>query len=69
MREFIVGLLVLLLFGVLTILRVLLFPLFLVMGLFLKLIVGFLGIILVIWVTRWFQLKTSKSEKKVRRLS
>ncbi len=50
MREFIVGLLVLLMLAVLSVLGFLLFPLFIVMGLFLKLIVGILILLLSVWV-------------------
>ena len=50
MIEFIVGLLVLVLLGIVSILGVVLFPLFLIMGVFLKIIVGFLFIIFVVWL-------------------
>lgn len=50
MIEFLIGLLVLALFGVLSFLGILLFPLFIVMGLFLKLVVGIFILIFGVWL-------------------
>ena len=50
MKEFLVGLLVILMMGVFSVLGILLFPLFLVMGFFLRFLLGLALFILVIWV-------------------
>ena len=50
MKEFLVGLLVIVMMGVLSITGILLFPLLLVMGFFLRWILGFLLILVAIWV-------------------
>ena len=50
MREFLVGLLMLALFGVLSLLGFLLIPLLLVLGIFLRLILGLVLVILTIWI-------------------
>ena len=50
MREFFVGILVIMLMGVLSVAGILLFPLLLVLGLFLRLILGFLFILVGIWL-------------------
>ena len=49
MKEFFMGLLVLVMMGVFSIVGVLLLPVFLVLGIFLKILIGFLFMILVIW--------------------
>ena len=50
MKEFCVGLLVILLIGALTLLGFLLFPLLLLMGLFLRFFVGLIFMLLVVWL-------------------
>ena len=50
MIEFLVGLLALMLLGIFSVLGILRFPLFILMGLFLRLIVGLLALIFVIWL-------------------
>ena len=49
MKEFFMGLLVLVMMGVFSIVGVLLLPVFLLLGIFLKILIGFLFAILVIW--------------------
>lgn len=50
MKEFLVGLLVLVLACVMLVVGVLLFPLLLLLGIFLRVIVGFLIVLVVIWL-------------------
>ena len=50
MKEFFVGLLVIVMMGILSVAGILLFPLLLVMGFFLRWILGFLLILVAIWV-------------------
>ena len=50
MKEFLVGLLVILLIAVLSLLGILLFPLLLLMGLFLRFFIGAILILFVIWL-------------------
>ncbi len=50
MKEFFVGLLVIILISLFSLFAILLFPLFIVLGLFLKLIVGILFMLFTIWV-------------------
>ena len=50
MKEFFVGLLVILMIGVLSVVGVLLFPLLLVMGFFLRWVFGFLLLLAAIWL-------------------
>lgn len=50
MKEFLVGLLVIVMMGILSVAGVLLFPLLLVMGFFLRWILGFFLILAAIWI-------------------
>lgn len=50
MKEFLVGLLVIVMMGILSVAGILLFPLLLVMGFFLRWILGFLLILVAIWI-------------------
>lgn len=50
MKEFFVGLLVIIVVLILSGLGILMFPLFLVLGVFLRLIIGFLFLIVVVWL-------------------
>lgn len=50
MREFFVGLLMLALFGVLSLVGILLIPLLLVMGLLLRWVLGLILILITIWI-------------------
>ena len=50
MKEFFVGVFVILMMGILSVVGVLLFPLLLVMGFFLRWILGFLLILAAIWL-------------------
>lgn len=50
MKEFLVGLLVIVMMGILSVAGILLFPLLLVMGFFLRWILGFFLILVAIWI-------------------
>ena len=50
MKEFFVGLLVLIMMGALSLLGVLLLPLLLLLGIFLRVLVGFALLLLMIWL-------------------
>ncbi|HTL46446.1 MAG TPA: hypothetical protein VL688_00085 [Verrucomicrobiae bacterium] len=64
MREFWVGLLVLIMMGVLSVAGVLLLPVLLVMGIFLRIIIGILILIAAIWMVGKVTLLLLGSSKK-----
>lgn len=71
MREFLVGLLVIVMALILSGVGILLLPLFLVLGIFLRLIIGLIVLLLAVWligkVTLWLidLLKKEKENKQI----